>query len=91
MSGGDETGWAPGASEYAFQGASNVADTNGISNLIPVKTAPFNLTTFAPARVLVNAGAGVPRSAAGLPVRFQYGPSAIPVIRKQALTIGAME
>jgi hypothetical protein len=91
MSGGDGTGWAPGASEYAFQGASNAADTTGISNLIAVKAAPFNLTTFAPTSALVGAGAGLPATGPKLPVRFQYGPSAIPAIRKQPLTIGAME
>jgi hypothetical protein len=91
MAGGDGTGWAPGASPDAFQGASNAADTTGASNLIPVSTAPFNLSTFAPTQAVVNAGSGLPAPATKLPVRFQFGPTAIPEKRKQALTIGAME
>jgi hypothetical protein len=59
--------------------------------LIGVSTAPFNLTTFAPVPALVNAGASLPPDAPKLPVRFQYGPSAIQTVRKQALTVGAME
>jgi len=39
----------------------------------------------------VNAGASLPASAAKLPVRFQYGPSAIMAVREQPLMAGAME
>jgi hypothetical protein len=91
MSGGNRTGWPAETSEYAFQGASNHAVITGVSNLITVSAPPFNLTTFAPTSALVNAGASLPAYAPKLPVRFQYGPSAIQVVRKQALTIGAME
>ena len=91
LAGGEHTGWTLRPSRYAFQGASNRADTAGVSNLIGVSTAPFNLTTFAPVPALVNAGASLPPDAPKLPVRFQYGPSAIQTVRKQALTVGAME
>jgi len=91
MSGGEGTGWYSRVSKYAFQGGSNSVDTTGISNLIEVSTAPFNLTTFAPTSALVGVGEKLPAGASKLPVRFQYGPSAIQKVRKQVLTIGAME
>ena len=100
MAGGDGTGWASSCisqcsqgmiSPYAFQGASNSADTVGISNLIGVSTPPFDLTTFAPTASLVNAGTAPPATWPKLPVRFEFGPSAIPIDRNQPLTIGAME
>jgi len=91
MAGGDGTGWTGGASEYAFQGASIAADTTGIENLIKVSAAPFDLTTFIPGPALANAGTPLPAGAPRLPVRFQYGPSAIQRVRKQPLTLGAME
>jgi len=91
MAGGDGTGWASGTSPYVFQGASNSADTTGISNLIGVSTEPFDVTTFAPMPALINAGASLPAVAPKLPVRFQYGPSAIQTVRDQPLTVGAME
>jgi hypothetical protein len=91
IAGGEKTGWASIASNYAFQGASNKADTVGLSNLIEVSAAPFDLATFAPTSALVNKGTNLPEYWPKLPVRFEYGPSAIQKIRKQALTIGAME
>jgi hypothetical protein len=91
MAGGDKTGWAAKASQQAFQGASNAADTTGVSNLIGVPTSPFDLTTFAPSPLLVNKGEPLPGDWPKLPVRFQYGPSAIQTTRKQPLTMGAME
>ena len=91
MSGGDGTGWAGGASPYAFQGVSNSGDNTGVSNLIGVSAVPFNESTFAPNAALVNAGTAMPTSAPKLPVRFQYGPSAVQVLREQPLTVGAME
>jgi hypothetical protein len=91
MAGGDGTGWSPDVSKYAFQGAGNSKVVSGVSNLIGVTTAPFNLTTFAPNRSLIDAGANLPAGAPKLPVRFQYGPSAIPKDRSHPLTIGAME
>jgi hypothetical protein len=91
MAGGDKTGWAAKASQQAFQGASNAADTTGVSNLIGVSTSPFDLTTFAPSPALVNKGESLPGDWPKLPVRFQYGPSAIQTARKQPLTMGAME
>jgi hypothetical protein len=96
-SGGNGTGWVSITSPYAispyiFQGgATNIADTSGISNLIGVSAEPFDVTTFAPNPVLVNAGAGLPAAAARLPVRFQFGPGAIQMVRAQPLTVGAME
>jgi len=91
MSGGDGTGWANLTSEYAFQGASNSADTTGVSNLIGVTSEPFDVTTFVPNPILVNAGASLPASWPKLPVRFQYGPSAVQTVRVDPLTLGAME
>jgi hypothetical protein len=91
LSGGDGTGWTSGTSSYAFQGASNTADTIGVSNLILVSSAPFNTTTFAPNSALFNAGSALPIGTAKMPVRFQFGPSATPLTRIQPLTIGAME
>jgi len=91
MSGGDGTGLANATSKYAFQGAGNNADTAGIANLIGVSTPPFDLTTFAPMPSLINTGTSMPVSGPNLPVRFQYGPTAIQKVRKQLLTIGAME
>ena len=91
MSGGEGTGWMAKASKYSFQGASNSADNAGVSNLIGVSVAPFDLMTFAPMPSLVNAGTNIPVPGPKLPVRFQYGPAAIPKVRKQPLTIGAME
>jgi hypothetical protein len=91
MTGGDKTGFPEGLAENAFQGASNAADVIGIGNLIAVPAPPFNLTTFAPAAALVNAGSSLPASGPKLPIRFEYGPSAIQVVRKQELTVGAME
>jgi hypothetical protein len=89
--GGDGTGWGAKASQYAFQGASNRVDNSGISNLVGVSAAPFDLTTFAPNSSLVNAGASLPAAGPKLPVRFQYDSSAIQTARKQILTLGAME
>jgi len=98
MAGGYGTGWpGPGylnaspISPYAFQGASTAADTVGVSNLIGVSTAPFDLTTFVPNSSLINAGTNPPPSWPKLPVRFQFGPSAVPVARTEPRTIGAME
>ena len=93
MSGGDGTGWAPttSTSPYAFQGASNSADTAGVSNLIGASAAPFDLTSFAPNPVLVNAGTAPPASGPRLPVRFQFGPSATQRFRKHLLTVGALD
>ena len=91
MTGGQGTGWALAASRYAFQGASNSADAVGVANLTGVSTEPFDVTTFAPNPALVNAGAPLPASGPRLPVRFQYGPSAVQRVREQPLTIGAME
>jgi hypothetical protein len=97
MSGGNGTGWVSTASPYAispyvFQGgATNIADTSGISNLIGVSAEPFDITTFAPNPALANAGTGLPAGAARLPVRFQYGPSATQTARTQPRTVGAME
>ena len=91
MLGGDGTGWSTKISEYSFQGASNRTDTAGISNLVGVSVAPFNLATFAPNKALVKSGTGLPAFWPRLPIRFQYGPSAIQTIRKQPLTEGAME
>ena len=91
MAGGQGTGWSSQTSIYAFQDASNSADTVGVSNLIGVSAEPFDLTTFVPAPALVNAGASLPVSGPKLPVRFQYGPSAIQTVRNQPLTVGAME
>ncbi|MHB1840405.1 MAG: hypothetical protein ACYCPD_11660, partial [Acidobacteriaceae bacterium] len=87
------TGWAAvtSISPYAFQGASTVADTVGVSNLIGVSTAPFDLTTFVPNSALINAGTNPPPSWPKLPVRFQFGPSAVVKVRTQPRTIGAME
>ncbi|MGH9615417.1 MAG: hypothetical protein ACRD28_01665, partial [Acidobacteriaceae bacterium] len=98
--GGDGTGWAAAnsayssqgsTSPYAFQGASNTADTVGVSNLIGVSSPPFNLTTFVPNSELIDRGSHLPASWPKLPVRFQYGPSAIQLPRNHPLTIGAME
>ena len=91
MTGGDGTGWASKTSAYAFQGADNGSDTTGVSNLIGDSTDPFDVTTFVPNPALVNAGASLPASGPKLPVRFQYGPSAIQTVRNQPLTVGAME
>jgi len=91
MSGGEGTGWTLKSSQFAFQGASNQSDTVGARGLIGVSTAPFNPTTFAPATGLVNAGANLPASGPKLPVRFQYGPSALQQVRTQTLTVGAFE
>jgi hypothetical protein len=91
MSGGNGTGWASLTSKYAFQGAGNSADTAGLSSLIGISVEPFNVTTFVPNAALINAGTSLPASAPKLPVRFQYGPSAVQVVRDQPLTIGAME
>jgi hypothetical protein len=92
MTGGDGTGWSQGnLNPYAFQGASTAADTVGVSNLIGVSTAPFNTTTFVPNSSLINAGTSQPASWPKLPVRFQFGPSAVQTDRYQPLTIGAME
>jgi hypothetical protein len=91
LAGGDGTGWTLSTNPYAFQGASNAADNAGISSLVGVSAAPFDLTTFAPNPVLVNAGTPLPASGPQLPVRFQFGPSATPQVRAQPLTIGAME
>ncbi len=91
MAGGDGTGWTTGLPTNAFQGASNSADTTGINNLIGVAADPFDVSTFAPNPVLVNAGASLPAAGPKLPVRFQYGPSAVQTVRVQPLTVGAME
>ena len=91
MSGGDRTGWASAASIRAFQGAGNSADTAGVSNLIGVSTEPFNVTTFVPNAALTDAGSPLPAAAPKLPVRFQYGPSAVQVVRDHPLTVGAMD
>ena len=91
MSGGIGTGWASGASPNAFQGASNQNDESGISNLIGVATAPFDLSTFLPNAALIDAGQALPGPIVKMPVRFQFGPSGIPVPRQRPLTVGAME
>ena len=91
MTGGNGTGWASGASPYAFQGASNATDNTGVDNLKGVLSQPFDLLTFLPGSSLVNAGASLPANSPRMPVRFQFGPSAIPVVRVQPFTIGAME
>jgi hypothetical protein len=39
----------------------------------------------------MNTGTNPPATWPRLPVRFQFGPSAIPIPRTQPLTIGAME
>ena len=91
MAGGDGTGWASKTSSFAFQGATNSADTWGVSNLIGVTADPFDVTTFEPNPSLVDAGASLPANGPKLPVRFQYGPSAIQTVRNQPLTVGAME
>jgi uncharacterized membrane protein len=90
-SGGDRTGWASDVSPFAFQGAGNSADTSGASNLTGVSTEPFNVTTFVPNAALINAGTPLPAAAPRLPVRFQYGPSAVEVVRDHPLTVGAMD
>jgi len=59
--------------------------------LIGVSADPFNVTTFVPNSALINAGSALPASGPRLPVRFQYGPTAIQTIREQPLTIGAIE
>ncbi len=91
MTGGDGTGWANSTSPYTFQGATNTADTTGVSNLIGVSADPFDVSTFSPYPALINAGANLPAFGPRLPVRFQYGPSAIQKARIQPLTVGAME
>ncbi|HEY6849260.1 MAG TPA: hypothetical protein VI320_24050 [Terracidiphilus sp.] len=91
MSGGDKTGWASAVSSHAFQGAGNSADTSGAWNLIGVSTEPFNVTTFLPNAALINAGTPLPASAPKLPVRFEYGPSAVQVVREHPLTVGAVD
>ncbi|MGH9520431.1 MAG: hypothetical protein ACRD2D_12315, partial [Terriglobales bacterium] len=83
LAGGDGTGWTTGATTYAFQGASNAADTAGVKNLIVVHVAPFNLSTFAPNPALVNAGISMPANAPDMPVRFEFGPAATPRLRTQ--------
>jgi hypothetical protein len=91
MAGGDGTGWATAISPYAYQGAGNSVGNSGVSNVSGVAGAPFNETTFVPNPALVNAGTEMPASAPKLPVRFQYGPSAVQTVRQQPLTMGAME
>jgi len=91
MSGGNGTGWTNRVNIRGFQGASNSADNFGLSNLLGVSAQPFDTTTFVPYPVLVNAGTSLPAPVAKLPVRFQFGPSATPVVRTQPLTLGAME
>jgi hypothetical protein len=89
--GGKRTGWASRPAEYGFQGASIQADTSGAANIIGASSPPFDKNTFAPEKVLINAGASLPANAPKMPVRFQYGPKGIQVMRKHPLTIGAME
>jgi hypothetical protein len=91
LAGGDGTGWATKTSTFTFQGAGNGVDSSGVANLIGVLAEPFNVATFAPNPALVNAGANMPASGPKLPVRFQYGPTAIPELREQPLTVGAMD
>ncbi|MGB6974719.1 MAG: hypothetical protein WBD67_08565, partial [Terracidiphilus sp.] len=91
LAGGDGTGWYTGTTSYAFQGAGNAAETAGVANLEGTSTAPFDLSTFAPNPVLINAGTSMPAGAPDMPVRFEFGPSATPQLRTQPLTIGAME
>ena len=91
IAGGEKTGWSARTSLYAYQGTSNSASTTGLGNLIEVATAPFDLTTFAPHSVLAGAESSLPGYWPKLPVRFEYGPSAIVKVRKDPLTIGAME
>jgi hypothetical protein len=91
FAGGDGTGWTKGSMTTAFQGARNAASNTGISNLIGVSSAPFDLSTFAPNAALVNTGQSMPATGPKLPVRFQYGPSAVQTMREQPLTMGAME
>lgn len=89
--GGDGSGWDAQLSAHAFPGAGIGPDTTGVSNLLGVSSEPFNVTTFVPNEALINAGASLPATVARLPVRFQYGPSAIQAVRTQPLTLGAME
>jgi hypothetical protein len=91
LAGGDGTGWALRVSPYAFQGASNSDDISGVSNFVGASSDPFNTTTFEPNSSLVNTGSVLPANGPKLPVRFQFGPSAIPTVRVQPLTVGAME
>ncbi|HEU5350185.1 MAG TPA: hypothetical protein VFU55_01205, partial [Terracidiphilus sp.] len=91
LAGGDGTGWVKGTARSAFQGASNAADNTGLTHLHGVSAPPFDLKTFAPNPVLVNAGAAMPANAPDMPVRFEFGPSATPQLRTQPLTIGAMD
>jgi len=91
MAGGDGTGWATLTSKFAFQGAGNSADATDTSSLIGVTTEPFDTTTFEPNPALVGVGTTMPVGAPKLPVRFQYGPSAVQTVRVQPLTVGAME
>ena len=89
--GGNGTGWDAQLSNYAFQGAGIDENTTGVSNLRGVTAEPFNVTTFLPNAALINAGTQLPRSISTLPVRFQFGPSAVQAARTQPLTLGAME
>ncbi len=89
--GGYGTGWASETSPHAFQGASNSGDSTGVSNLLGVTAQPFDTTTFVPYPAMVNAGTSLPAPVAKLPVRFQYGPSAVQTVRTQPRTLGAME
>jgi uncharacterized membrane protein len=96
MAGGLGTGWVSESSPYptspySFQGASNSSTTSGVANIVGTSKEPFNVTTFAPNSVLVNAGSSLPASVSKFPVRFEFGPSAAPTPRTQPLTVGAME
>jgi hypothetical protein len=91
LAGGDGTGWTSATTPYAFQGAANAADNKGLAHLHGVNGPLFNLKTFVPTQVLINAGAAMPANAPDMPVRFEFGPSATPRLRTQPLTIGAMD
>jgi hypothetical protein len=97
MAGGHGTGWAVVGSPYAvspyiFQGgATNKADTSGVSNLIGVPKPPFDLNSFEGTSELGKSGAGVPEVLSTMPARFQYGPAAVEKARRQPPGIGAME
>ena len=91
LAGGEKTGWGLVVPQFAFQGAGNKNITSGVSNLLEVSSAPFNLTTFVPTSALINKGSALPDYWPRLPVRFEYGPSAIEKVRTQPRTLGAIE
>ena len=91
MHGGEGTGWADRVSKTQYQGAGNKSGTAGLSNVIEVSTEPFDITTYKSTSTLVHAGASLPIPGINLPVRFQSGPTAIQIPRKQPLLLGAMD